>query len=342
MRARLAAGPRRGRGRRLAVGAALGLLALGPTARSEEAARPTVTLAVEGCLDLAVEGVARQLRIELQAPVTLAPAAGPPASTHVRVLCVGGAHRLEVTDRLTNKALARDLDLQGAAPRVRARLLALSIAEFVTLSWMELAAFPRTSAAPPAGPPAPREAVAAARAFARARLPEREEPTLRHDAFADDRAFFRGTGPLYGGGARLLRHRGGLGLRLDLEGAVGGEAVPLGRSSATIVSAGLAVEARLPLGAGGVAAALGLRGGGARLVGATDGPGLVTGTVSGPFGGPFLALSADRALARRLNATLGAEAGWTALRVVGTVLRTPRAALAGPWLGLTLGLGVAP
>jgi hypothetical protein len=66
--------------------------------------------------------------------------------TSVRLTCVATGVQLDLHDNVTGKSMARVVVLDGNTENSRSRLLALSVAEFVAASWIELRVYrPRTA-----------------------------------------------------------------------------------------------------------------------------------------------------------------------------------------------------
>src|SRR5260370_36635075 len=152
-------------------------------AAREPAQRLLVKLEVDPCTGVLPDVVSRVLTVELGVNVTVVPTgdASDPAqkqdTTVVSRSCDEGTIRMNVKDPLTGKSLERHVDLRGEKTSARPRLLALSAAELVAASWIELQAPPppvpavEATAALPARTDA---AVAARRAL------RRQEPISAH------------------------------------------------------------------------------------------------------------------------------------------------------------------
>ena len=133
---------------------------------------PEVSLDLERCSALPRPEIVRLLGLELEARV-LSPGRAGPHAVRVGVGCAAAGLHLNVADPLTGKTLARTVALrvredEGA---LAARMVALSIAELVFTSWMELAQPP--GAVPPGEAPAPADLRRAA-----------QDRALRHAAAA--------------------------------------------------------------------------------------------------------------------------------------------------------------
>ncbi len=166
---------------------------------------------------------------------------------------------IHLIDPLTDKALARGIELSGTAPAARSRLLALASAELVRASWAEVAAerqravidsvtrlgrgavqiqMHAASRAPVAAPPAPAPEAAKAR-------PQDPPPAawllgptveLRHHV--------RHPGGLWSAGARLAHQSKHVQIACELRGAYGAEADPRGDLNLAAVLTGVSVQAR--------------------------------------------------------------------------------------------------
>ena len=345
---------RRG-GRLGAAAAALALTRLCGTAAaaSEDGEHPPIQLELHPCVPVDAAAVRQVLAIELGAQVTAA-AAAPDGVTRVRVDCADAQVWLQVDDPLTGKSLLRRIDFYAVDPRARSRLIGLAVTELVSASWTELLANPRPQGVPPAPevPPAVRRAaLAAVQRTARGRGARTLASGPRLSAVAAVSGLFSGAGVLAGGGVRLgLGHRRHLGWAVDLLTQHGSAGTPLGRVAIDTVSSGgvLLFQRSFPravLHAGG-----GFRLGVGSLRGqpaaADTGNLLATGratggSVLGLWGGPTLAVGAGVRV-RRLVAEAAIEGGYTAFAVRGTVDEATAVDLAGPWLGVQVGLGFLP
>ena len=163
---------------------------------------------------------------------------------------------IHLVDPLTDKALARGVDLASTAPAARSRLLALASAELVRASWAEIAAERQRAvidsvtrlgrgevqvqmhAAPPTMPPTPNVAPP---------LPPEPEPV--HAAWSlgptlDLRHHVRHPGGLWSAGGRLAWHDDSVQIACELRGAYGTEGDPRGDLDIAAVLAGASVQAR--------------------------------------------------------------------------------------------------
>lgn len=110
---------------------------------------PQVALQIDDCAAVAQEDVRRWLQLELGEQVlTLADASS--SSSVARVTCEEpGRLSLRIDDPLTGKSIWRSIDLSSQAESVRARLLAVAIAELLYASFAELLLDQRAEVATP-------------------------------------------------------------------------------------------------------------------------------------------------------------------------------------------------
>lgn len=287
------------------------------------------------CAELDLAEVRRIVAIELRPRIT-APALQDedPWATRVQAECTGREVRLMVDDPLSRKHLSRAINLTGSASSTRARVVALAMAELVLASWTELIAnpAPQTTAAQPS---APDEYRAAARDLAAARLPL-ERANTRLWITGGPHAFMGAA--LWGVGLRWALQRPELfGLELDLRFDHGGRLTELGEVVADRVAASVTPHlhwGRWRLGAG-------LRGGVVRVGGITELPDVRASQGVAPWLG-ILALAGVEATFGAFAIELHAEAGLTAVGVVGRSGGVDLLPLRGGWLALEVGIGIAP
>lgn len=141
-----------------------------------------VNTLVDACVPIDPDQFHRVLAIELGTSIEYSPtAAQQPGGTLVRVVCTDdGAVQLQLEDNLTRKSMQRVVELPAVDIATRSRLLALSVAEFVVASWVELRLSAQAPLAP-AGPPVPDAAAQRASALAAARLPATESAAPNAD-----------------------------------------------------------------------------------------------------------------------------------------------------------------
>lgn len=324
-----------------------------------------VNTLVDSCVPIDVEQFHRVLAIELGTSIEYASdAAQQPDGTFVRVVCAfGNAVQLQLEDNLTRKAMQRVVELPAIEVAARTRLLALSVAEFVVASWVEL-----RLAQPPlpaAGPPVDEAAAAQAGLIASARLPtpaqppaasaQAELPTSDHASSENRPRWLFGVSfepMLFTGGTGLLPQLSlhleqrptshlVLGLALSVGYADWRVRWPIqevGSAQITATSGRLIVGYVGQVGALELAAHAGARGGVVYMAGRAE-TSLVTGIeLYAPWGGPLLQLSAA-ALAGPLRISVALEAGYVTLPVQALINDTVVAKLEGFWGGLGLGIG---
>lgn len=316
---------------------------------------PQVDLELHNCPGLSVPAVRRILAAELGTPLASGPGAGV---TTALVACQDSIARLRVTDPLSRKVVTRHIDVGDAAPKARARLIAIAISELVLASWSELETNPEPRVEP-AGPPPPPQARAAARHWVRQHsqyaargesdtgpAPEHaighkpRRRTFRLLAVISQRKFFSHPGVLWGGGVRLgaepLSH---VSWSLDAVLDRGKLDSPIGRYEIETATLGAAVYfyerwSWLSARVGG-----GLRVGVARSVGLA---GAQTAGTSGlaPWGWPLAALSLSARPVQPLVIELAGETSYVVLPLSGDKSSVRNPSLSGAWYGVELGVGI--
>ena len=317
-----------------------GLVAIGLGALSVASAalaqptRPALSLAFASCETLDTREVRRIVGIELRAG--LGPSAENAIATSVRVTCRDTTVGIEVDDRATGKSLSREVSVERVEQSVRARLLALAIAELVSASWTELESTPRPSLSPTSAT-APPEQKRAALGTLRAR----SKRLVRLGVLATARAFPPELEPLWGG-ALELRHRawGAFGYRVDLALDHGVLPAEIGEVSVTTASSAISLMAAHDASWGGFGAGLGGRAGIAWLSGTADEPARIEGrSGSAWWAGPAAFVEAGVRPAERMVLGCVLEAGYALTDIQGRVdtaadLRLRR------WVSLGLGIGI--
>ncbi len=333
---------------------------LNGTARGGPHPRPRVRLQLDRCVAVNAVEVRRVVAAELGALLVdpLGPALAPsrpaapkvtqvdpevaqvdPEVTQVTVDCRDRLVVLRVSDPITGKSLERPIDLGSAEPSARGRLLGLAVVELVSASWTELELRPRPAVAP-ASRTASEEARRAALQAVKTRVPPRAI-ALRIAGTGRGDTFFGNARFLAGGGLRLTHDLpSGLSWSVDAVGQHGTASSSLGTTVADTISFGPAVgfQRRWPL--IGLRIGGGFRGGAAHLEGR---PGLArvqAGSGWGGWGGPMASVSVLFAVGRSLAVELGTEGGYVLFPVAGEVAGNRQLAIAGPWLGFQLGLGI--
>lgn len=339
--------------------------------RPARALTPILSLHVSPCLAAVLDEseVARLVAIELGPGRPATPTAGPPR-LHAQIDCSDGSPQLAdltVEERGSGRALMRTVDLAAQAQPLHARLIALSLAELVHAVHSERfddapAPPPALSPAPPpAPPPAPKSPAdgtspailplgisAASVGSAVSTGSEPKTPPLAGLYLVGGLALlvpFAGPGaPLHvGGGLRVGGdHRAHLGWDFDAQVQTAQRRTELGVVTSDLLSSRATLQAHVSWSRLLLRGGLGLRAGAVRLAGA-PGDGALSDEKWAPFGGPLLSLGLSFAplSLRRLRADLTAEGGyllWSATAVVGG---KPSLAIAGPWAGLSLSLGLA-
>lgn len=129
-----------------------------------------VTTMVDACVPIDIELFHRLLAIELGTSIQYsAGAAASPDAATVRVTCSLEGIELKLSDSVTRKSMTRAVELPQVEAAARTRMLALTVAEFVVASWVEL----QLDQPPiqPVGPPATPEVKRQASQVATRRLP---------------------------------------------------------------------------------------------------------------------------------------------------------------------------
>ncbi|HET8940306.1 MAG TPA: hypothetical protein VFN67_42990 [Polyangiales bacterium] len=318
-----------------------------------------VNTQLDGCVPIDSEQFHRVLAIELGTSIEYAPsAAQQPDGTVVRLVCLDGAVQLQLEDHLTRKSMQRLVELPAVDIATRSRLLALSVAEFVVASWVELRLAPPPL--PAAGPAVSEEAAQHARDIAGQRLPAGAppaEPAREPEPSAglhwllgvsfEPVVFSLGSGVLPQVSLHLEQRPNphfALGLALSLGHAnwrVRWPAVDAGLAQISSSSGRLTFAYLAPLGALELSVAAGARGGVVYMAG--DGRGtfrsdLLADELYAPWGGPLLLLGAAGTIGSfRVGVEL--EAGYVTLPAQALIDGTVVAELGGFWGALGLGLG---
>jgi hypothetical protein len=243
----------------------------------------------------------------------------------ISLTCEDGQIELTLDDALTRKRMLRRVDLRPVDPSAHTRLLALTVAEFVLASWLELRlGEPRKRKLEPVGPPPAPELEQRASRAVEAHAPA-PPPLLQLGAAAEWLAFssafalipclsLRLNVPL--SAALVLRAGAQLGrARLDgeLVGAAGRQPVQV---RTTIGSLLLALLYRARFGALELTGGIGVRGGVAYLEGLPPRRDVSVGADQslGPWGGPLLSAGMGYHLGEHVILGLTLEAGAVALR----------------------------
>ncbi len=304
--------------------------------------------------------IARLVAIELGPPRPTSPPSEAPR-LHAQLDCSDGSPQLAdltVEERGSGRQLMRTVDLSVQAQPLHARLIALSLAELVHAVHSERfddapapspAPKPASAGTSPALPPLSISAASVGSAVSAVSAgSEPKTPPLRGLYLVGGLALlvpFAGPGaPLHvGGGLRVGGdHRAHLGWDFDAQVQTAQRRTELGVVNSDLLSSRATLQAHVSWSRLLLRGGLGLRAGAVRLAGA-PGDGALSTEKWAPFGGPLLSLGLSFAplSLRRLRADLTVEGGyllWSATAVVGG---KPSLAIAGPWAGLSLSLGLA-
>ncbi|HEX4351702.1 MAG TPA: hypothetical protein VHZ95_02285, partial [Polyangiales bacterium] len=98
-----------------------------------------VTTRVDPCVPIDRDSFDRVLAIELGTSIDYGGDSGGDSDvTTVSLSCTAEGIELQVEDAVTRKSMRRVIDLTPVEASARSRLLALTVAEFVVASWVEL------------------------------------------------------------------------------------------------------------------------------------------------------------------------------------------------------------
>lgn len=311
-----------------------------------------VNTLVDACVPIDPDQFHRVLAIELGTSIEYSPtAAQQPGGTLVRVVCSDGAVQLQLEDSLTRKAMQRTVELPAVDVSTRSRMLALSVAEFVVASWVELRLSSQSPLAP-VGPPVSDAAAQGASALAATRLPDPDaEPGSARwiVSVSAEALFFAEHGDALPQLSLHLEQRPSAHLALELALSLGHASWNVNWPSERAASAAVtASSGRLSFGYVASMAPLelsvraGARGGVVHMAGNSGRLDLLAGELYAPWGGPVLLLTAALTFGS-LRAQLELEGGYVTLPSQATIKDTNIvvAEVAGLWLGLGLGLGWA-
>ena len=313
-------------------------------------AQPTLSVRIElaACVARDARGLERVVQAELgrsiavTTEVTASVLETPNAElTRVRVTCSDEVIELQVQDPVTGKRLSRRLKIPPELAAARSRMLGLSIAELVAASWIELRGT-RTSEAKFVEATAPREKRAAALDAAEQGLGTRR-PHYELFALASARHWTRDDFTSFGGAIAVSwLLQSWLALVLDADAATGTHAVSLGQVNAFLGSLALGPRARYLAGRWSFAAGAGMRVGLVHFAGAANRelvPLPESRAQTLPWAGPLLAFSAGTRRAGPVSLSVALETGLVSYRAEARVAGRGEFEIAGPWLGLGLGLG---
>lgn len=347
--------------------AALALAPLGATAARAQDAAPEpeegeaqrrVTLQLEDCLGADATAVRRIVAAELgEALVGLENGSREPAGgdvTLARADCGVESAIVVVLHPRTGVRFERRIDLANAAPRARARLLALSIAETVASTWSAVDALPPPRPRPASEPAVPEPAPRPPAYVEPPAPPPREAPPPPLPA-PDRPLGVRVVGVARVSGSPMhVSGGGGLGLEIGLPLSLGvgvdfryeqGEADggDRGRVALRVAWGSLLALIRPVVDWSSVTIGAGAKLGVAWLEGLPAGP--IAGRVHAGFvAGPALTAQVALHLAGSGYVHVGLELAWISLGVAGTDgVGGPRvASFEGPQLAVTAGFEIQP
>jgi hypothetical protein len=281
------------------------------------------------CEATSLDAVVSILRVELLGRFV----DGPPPDDSYRAAITCSASIVGVTVGAPGGA-AQSLrtDLSAAPANVRARIVALDVAELVRS--LDAEPHPALSAAPPA----PRSAE-----LGPAPLPP---PVPRAwpvglGAFGQASSFPRGGVWLTGGGLRfdlVTRH---VCAGFDVALLVADDRFAEGSVQTSLAYAAPAVAWRASWSAADVRLGAGYALGAARLSGHANDPRAFAGATTGPWTAPYLFAAFALALTGVVHVDVRAQAGWVSSPVVGEVAGSADLALEGPWVSGQLGLSLS-
>jgi hypothetical protein len=305
---------------------------------------------VDPCVPLDADKFASLLDLELGAePVD----AAAETAARISLSCSETLILLSVEDAVTRKVVTRLVSLSSVDPSARARLMALTAAELVLASWMEVRMEPRP-VIPPAGPP-PAPALTERVNEVVTPVVKGAAPPLRLGASATASTFLSALAPIFGLSLHLTAPFSStwawnlslLGGRGSLDGKIGERSASV---SVAVTTAALAWSLRYTHTLAGVDVWLGAAAlvGVAHLTGAVPAAGSLMGTPAfAPWAGPALQLAAAYPVSQQLRVLLQLEGG---LLLLGTraLVRMGSAdkplvvtELRGGWLTAQLGIDYA-
>lgn len=288
------------------------------------AAATVPRVSVEGCPDSLSKGLERFVAIELE------PLTGDASEIDVQVGC--GVDTAVLLVSVDGQAQTRSMDLRSIAPSVRARVVALTVAELVR----ELGALPP----PPPAASAPEPVEADHRAPA---PPARDTSVGELEAFFQAGQFDLYGGVLLGGGLRFA-YNGARPWRLSLDfGASSSESSSeLGSARLILAGLGARVGYELPLGELWLELGAGGRAGVARISGsaAHDEGEVEAASVAGAWSAPFVFVGLDAPFSNGWRLGIDAEVGYVTLPVRGRVQGGDDVEVDELWTSLALGVAV--
>lgn len=302
-----------------------------------------VAIEFVACTGMPTKTIERVLAAELRAVVNDDAHATATDTTRVRVSCTAaGLVEIAVADPVTGKRLERPVDLSLVEIEARPRLLALSIAELIGASWIELSATRRAEVRLPTRTASPGAREAALAVTGREMAPGGFDPALEIDAQATARTFERGSLATYGGGVTATRvQRPWFVVYGDALLETGSSLASLGTVGAVLASVSLQALLRLRLGRASIDSGVGGRFAIARFAGTPNSGSVAAeaGTLTATWGGPMLATRVRVRVWKRLTLAVAAEGGWVTREIVAIVDQRPFVAIEGAWLSAGLGVG---
>lgn len=318
---------------------------LAGTARADAVSTeaPQVALDIDPCVAVSADAVQRRLALELGERV-LGLGEASPTSSHASATCdESGRITLRIDDPLTRKSIWRSIDLLSQEPSVRARLLAVAIAELLYASFAELLLEKHPEPEPPK-PPQPPMPVAVVQTWS-GRVEDKLKqplPPLGVALGAIGSILVQRNAPslLAGGGLRLLGDTSyHLGWDVDLQylGATTND--PLGEVRSDLIGARFAVHGQVRVPHVIVRGGGGLRLGLIRNTATPANPDETTASVQlSPWLTPILVGSISVAIGR-LRLDLSLEGGYVLIPVRARAAGQIVSALEGPQLLVSLGIG---
>lgn len=314
---------------------------------------PRITTRVDPCVPIDLESFHKVLAIELGTSIEYSADSNQPSSvTTVFVSCAPLGIDLALVDGVTRKTMRRVVDLAAVEPAARSRLLALTVAEFVVASWVELR-LPEPPPIAPAGPPPPPQVQSGAAQVVGRRIPPpsaaSERPEWQLSAAFEMNLISSAPQLIPGFGLHLSQRplpqlEFGLGVQYGhgelyayRQGARIGE-VPISTSTAIISLRyiGRVGDFELSAGAGG-------RIGVAHMAGRTGQSGVMSLQIYAPWGGPALLLGVAYRAGPQLRLFVSGEVGWITQTFKGGLRTTDEIVLElkDAWAGFSVGFGWA-
>jgi hypothetical protein len=276
-------------------------------------------VSVEGCPPSLSRGLEGFVAIELE------PLSEGTSEIDVQVGC--GADTVVLLVSVDGQAQTRSMDLRTIAPSVRARVVALTVAELVR----ELRALPPPQPAPPSPAPVDRPTPAA---------PQRRT-VGELEAFFQSTQFDLDGGVLIGGGLRFAYT--GLKpwrLALDFGASTYRRVSELGSARLILAGLGARVGRALPVGELWLELGAGGRAGVARISGSAANDQASAASVAGAWSAPFVFLGLDAPVGGSWRLGLDAELGYVLSPVRGRVEGGEDVEVDELWTSLGLGLAV--